>query len=280
MHDTVILAKLADPASAGSDASGLKQLAAAVLGDKAQSPPADRARAELFRAGRWLTDIDATTPVQRSGWAQADAACETMVRYAASDVIDTAALAIAPRLPRPCRARAGTGHTADLRPRNLPRPAHRRRPRATPDSSPSTPRPRVQAAAKVRACGVASPGSAQQVASALSSALGVTLPLTPTGRSSAAESALTPMREADGPAGELIRAVLDYRDHDTILGTFLNPYAQLARHGDGRARPTVYTLGTDTGRMSLRPAQPPADPARRRHPRLHHCRPRPAAHLR
>jgi hypothetical protein len=44
--------------------------------------------------------------------------------------------------------------------------------------------------------------------------------------------------------------VLDYRHHDTALGLFLEPYRELVRRGDGRARPTVYTLGADTGRMS------------------------------
>jgi DNA polymerase I-like protein with 3'-5' exonuclease and polymerase domains len=48
----------------------------------------------------------------------------------------------------------------------------------------------------------------------------------------------------------LVDAVLDYRHHDTALGLFLEPYRLLCARGDGRARPTIYTLGTDTGRMS------------------------------
>jgi len=53
-----------------------------------------------------------------------------------------------------------------------------------------------------------------------------------------------------GQAGALVAAVLEFRHHDTVLGTFLEPYRQLVECGDGRARPTIYTLGTDTGRMS------------------------------
>jgi DNA polymerase I-like protein with 3'-5' exonuclease and polymerase domains len=61
---------------------------------------------------------------------------------------------------------------------------------------------------------------------------------------------LDPLRRSEGALGAFVSAVLDYRHHDTVLGTFLAPYAQLCDRGDGRARPTVYTLGTDTGRMS------------------------------
>ena len=92
MHDTVIPAKLADPASTGSD-PGLKKLAGKVLKQQATAPAAEEARARLFKVGGWLTDIEATTPPARSGWAQVDSRWSTMVTYAASDVLDTAALA-------------------------------------------------------------------------------------------------------------------------------------------------------------------------------------------
>jgi DNA polymerase I-like protein with 3'-5' exonuclease and polymerase domains len=61
---------------------------------------------------------------------------------------------------------------------------------------------------------------------------------------------LTPLRDTEGPVGEIVTAVLDYRHHDTAITTFLEPYQSLVTHGDGRVRPTIYTLGTDTGRMS------------------------------
>jgi DNA polymerase I-like protein with 3'-5' exonuclease and polymerase domains len=65
-----------------------------------------------------------------------------------------------------------------------------------------------------------------------------------------AAGVLEALRERPDAAGELISAVLAYRHHETVLGLFLEPYRALCETGDGRARPTVYTLGTDTGRMS------------------------------
>lgn len=246
MHDTVIPAKLADPASTGSD-PGLKQLAGAVLGDAAVSPAADAARAALFKAGRWLTDTKATTPVARSGWAQVDPRCTTMIRYAASDVLDDAALAR--RLPPVDPAVLERERTAQ---RMTARVAHRglridgeHVQRLLAEHTDQ----RAAAAQQVQALGVDNPGSDQQVATRLLQ-LGAPLPTTKTGRPSVAKGVIDPFRSADGPVGELARAVLDYRHHDTLLGTFLEPYQQLVTRGDGRARPTVYTLGADTGRMS------------------------------
>jgi hypothetical protein len=57
----------------------------------------EAARDQLFAHGGWLTDTQATTPLARSGWAQVDPGWPTMVRYAAADVLDIAALA--ERLP-------------------------------------------------------------------------------------------------------------------------------------------------------------------------------------
>ena len=245
MHDTALIAKLTSPAA--DPAAGLKQLSAAILGDQAVSPAADRARAELFKAGKWLTDVSETTPRERSGWAQADPACQTMVRYAASDVLDTAALAAA--LPAVTaavlgRERAIQRACARVTLRGLRIDRDRVRHLTIQHTA-----ARNSAAELVRVHGIANPGSSQQVAAALGK-LGATLPSTPTGKPSAAEDALTPLCGTAGPAGDLARAVLDYRDHDTVLGTFLHPYERLAAAGDGRVRPTVYTLGTDTGRMT------------------------------
>jgi DNA polymerase I-like protein with 3'-5' exonuclease and polymerase domains len=113
----------------------------------------------------------------------------------------------------------------------------------------------MEAAARVRQFGIDNPGSGQQVAGKLVE-LGAALPRTqpstrhPEGQPSVAEGVLDPMKGAAGPVGDLVRAVLDYRHHDTAIGTFLEPYRELVQRGDGRARPTVYTLGADTGRMS------------------------------
>jgi hypothetical protein len=246
MGDTVISAKLSDPASTGSD-PGLKKLAAAVLSIQALTPQAEAARVQLFARGGWLTDTEATTPLTRSGWAQVDPTWPTMIRYATADVLDTAALA--KRLPRMSptvldRERAaqhlcarithlglpldGTHITSLLRTHTVERGA---------------------AVDRARARRITNPGSDPQVGAALMAA-GAELPRTKTGAPSVAVGALAPLRETPGAVGELVSAVLDYRHHDTLITTFLEPYQALVEHGDGRVRPTIYTLGTDTGRMS------------------------------
>ena len=252
MHDTVIPAKLADPASTGSD-PGLKRLAGAVLGDAATSLGADATRATLFKAGKWLTDTDAATPVERSGWAQVDSGCTTVVRYAAADVLDTAALvARLPVLP---------GEVVE-RERAVQRIAARVTHRGLRIDGERVGRLRVEHGAareaahtRVTTFGIENPGSDRQVAGALM-ARGVVLPHTqpstrhPAGQPSVAAGVLEALRGTPGEVGDLVAAVLDHRHHETVCLTFLEPYRQLATRGDSRARPTVYTLGTDTGRMS------------------------------
>jgi len=244
--DTVLLAKLADPSRSGVE-SGLKHLALAVLGEEAVSPEADRARAELFASGGWVTATEVTTPVVRCGWAQVDPGWGTMVRYAAADVLDTAALV--EHLPVPDAGLWAREHTVARLTARLTHHGlrldggHVRGLLAQHTSA------RTQAAQRVQSLGVANPGSSRQVAAVLQRA-GAVLPLTRTGGPSAAAPVLEPRRGTPGRVGDLVRAVLEYRHHDTVIGTFLTPYQHLITHGDGRVRPTIYTLGTDTGRMS------------------------------
>lgn len=246
MDDTVVWAKLVDPQLTGSDPS-LKQISKAMLGEAALSAPADEARKALFKAGGWLTDTKVTTPVARSGWAQVDPTCETQLRYAASDVLDDAA--IARRLPpvppeQWHRERTAQRMTARIAHRGLRVDGQQvERLLATHTAA------REDYADMVRQYGVENPGSDQQVGDALTR-LGAALPRTATGKASVAKSVLNPLRHAEGAVGDLAAAVLDFRHHDTAVGTFLEPYHQLVVNGDGRARPTVYTLGADTGRMS------------------------------
>jgi DNA polymerase I-like protein with 3'-5' exonuclease and polymerase domains len=246
MYDTVIPAKLADPTSTDNGDS-LKQLAASVLRATAVSPAANKARAELFKAGKWLTDTELTTPVERSGWAQVDRRCSTMVVYAASDVLDTAALVgRLPVLPEAIveRERSVQRITARVTHHGLRLDREHVAAKLAEHTAAMT-----DAAARVNALGIDNPGSDQQVGAALIAA-GARLPMTPTGRPSVAAAALEALRGTQGHAGALVAAVLDYRHHETVCSTFLEPYRRLVEHGDGRARPTVYTLGTDTGRMS------------------------------
>lgn len=246
MHDTVIPAKLADPASTGSD-PGLKKLAGKVLKQQATAPAAEEARARLFQRGGWLTDTEATTPPSRSGWAQVDSRWSTMVTYAASDVLDTAALAR--RLPSVGaalldRERTVQAMTAQVAYTGLP--LDHQQVTALLEKHHHA---RAEAGQRVRAFGIDNPSSDPQVADALRST-GAQLPLTEAGNPSVAAEVLAPLRNKPGTVGELVDAVLDYRAHETVLSTFLEPYHQLVRYGDGRVRPTVYTLGARTGRMS------------------------------
>lgn len=252
MYDTVIPAKLSDPGSTGAD-PGLKQLATAVLGDSAVAPGADKERAALFKRSKWRTNTDPATPVERSGWAQVDPTDPIMVRYAAADVLDTAALA---------RKLAWQPAEVIERERAVQRITARVTHRGLAVDGEQVERlrqhhlaARATAAEQVRAFGVENPGSDRQLATALAD-LGVALPRTkptkrfPEGQPSVAAGVLEGLRNLPQRAAELVVTVLAYREHDTALGTFLEPYRQLCERGDGRARPTVYTLGTDTGRMS------------------------------
>lgn len=246
MLDTGILAKLSDPASTGNDAD-LKSLSKAVLGDAAVSPRADEARKALFKAGKWLTETEVTTPIERSGWAQVDPGCSTMVRYAASDVLDDAALARL--LPRPTpevleRELAVQRMTARVTHHGIRLDGDHVQAKVDEHTA-----ARAQYAEKVRAYGIDNPGSNPQVGEALLQ-LGAPLPRTATGKPSVAKGVLEPMESAPGQVGDLVRAVLSYRHHNTALVLLLEPYLELVTRGDGRARPTIFTLGADTGRMS------------------------------
>jgi hypothetical protein len=246
MHDTVIPAKLADPASTGSD-PGLKKLAAVVLGDQAVAPAADAARAALFKAGKWLTDTKPTTAVERSGWAQVDHHSETMIRYDASDVLDDAAIARVLPQPAPAvleRERMAQRMTARVALHGL---------RLDGEQVASL-RGQQQAAladasGRLAAFGIENPGSDQQVG-AVVERLGLELPRTKTGRPSVASGVLEPHKDAPGELGELIRARLAYQEAENRLGLFLDGYHLQVVQGDGRVRPTVYTMEAKTGRMS------------------------------
>lgn len=249
MHDTVVFAKLVDPDLTGSD-PGLKKISKAMLGDAALTPTAEEARAALFKAGKWLTEVKVTTDVERSGWAQVDSRCTTMVRYAASDVLDDAA--IARRLPAFDEDLIRRERTAQRMTARVAWHGLRIDGEHTEAMLAKHTALRAQCADRVRELGaghIENPGSNDQVGRALT-ALGAALPRTATGKVSVAEGVLDPFRHLEGPVGALAAAVLDYREHDTAIGTFLEPYHQLVVNGDGRARPTVYTLGADTGRMS------------------------------
>lgn len=254
MVDTGVLAKLADPSMTGNN-DDLKGAAKAILSDAALAPEADKARAGLFKAGKWLTDIDVLTPPARSGWAQVDHHTETMARYDGADVLDCAALARLLPMPTPAQmhreqtAQRMTARVAHTGFRFVPEQIERLHDRHTSERTRLT-----------ELIPVDNPGSNDQIGAAMVS-IGAQLPATGTRKPSVARGVLEPLagaRNSDGSwVGEsasavqqLARLVLDWRHHDTALKLFLDPWRDMVHNGDGRARSTVHTLGADTGRMS------------------------------
>jgi P4 family phage/plasmid primase-like protien len=253
MTDTGTLAKIADPASTGNS-DDLKGLAKALLPDPV-AHGADQARSELFKAGKWKTDVEVTHPIESSGWAQVDHTRETMIRYDGADVLDCAA--IARRLPALApdqltrertaqRMTARVGHTGF---RFVPEQIDRLH-----DEHSAT------KAAISQLIPVENPGSNDQLGAMLA-AMGAPLPATGTGKPSVAKGVLEPLAgargsdrtwaaEATSEVQAMARLILDWRHSDTALKLFLDPWRDMVRNGDGRARSTVHTLGADTGRMS------------------------------
>lgn len=246
MYDTVIPARLGDPRSTGSD-PGLKKLSAAVLGNESVAPAAEAGREAVFKAGKWLTKATNDTPRERNGWSQIETRCEAMVRYAASDVLDTAALAkrlppVAPAVME--RERITEEMTARVAHRGLKLDHHLIMGLWGKHTL-------LQAAAhdSIVEFGVHNPSSGKQLAEKLTE-MGAQLPISEKGNPSVAEHVLTTLGRNEGAVGALARLILEYRHSSTVLNLFLAPYRHLCELGDGRARPTVYSLGTDTGRMS------------------------------
>jgi phage/plasmid-associated DNA primase len=254
MVDTGTLAKIADPALTGNS-DDLKGLAKAMLGDAALAPAADAARAELFKAGKWKTDIEVTHEIEQSGWAQVDHHSETMARYDGSDVLDCAAIArrlpaLAPdQLHRERTAQRMTARVAHTGFRFVPEQIDRLH------DEHSTSKAKLAALIPVE-----NPGSNDQLGAMLT-AMGAALPRTGTGKPSVAKGVLEPIAgargsertwaaEATSEVQHMARVILDWRHADTALKLFLDPWRDMVRNGDGRARSTVHTLGADTGRMS------------------------------
>lgn len=95
---------------------------------------------------------------------------------------------------------------------------------------------------------ITNPSSTKDVPAALLS-MGV-----PLGGTSAAKDVLGKVLADNGgdayEHAELLQGILEYRHDVTTLGLLLEPLDLLCSRGDGRMRPTVYTLNADTGRTS------------------------------
>ncbi|MGN8689839.1 DNA polymerase [Atopobiaceae bacterium HCP3S3_F7] len=249
--DTAVLAALAPADLTGlhknPKALGLKALSAKLL-EAPVAPEADKARAAHFRATKWLTNPDVTTPPERNGWHEVDPGHPVMVTYAASDVLDTDD--VRTRLPNPpatlmARERRLQGVLARLPERGLRLDAER-----VAELKAHHEAERDKWADALKAHGVDDPGSNTELGQAFI-ALGADLPATATGKPSTAAATIERLAEHDGPARQLAQDLLAYREHAKLLGTYLVPFSLQCTHGDGRARPTILTLGAAaTGRMS------------------------------
>jgi hypothetical protein len=251
MTDTVILAKLTDPALTDSDEAALKPLARAMLGDEqALSWRMNEQRQALFAAGGWLSETEVTTPLERSGWAQVPL-CEAFIRYAASDVMDCAAVAriLAPSLPGWLveRERAFAGAWAPIGLRGTPLDAPRVRALiGEHEAAQEDARLRVEAASGGV---ITNPKSNAEVPPYLASH-GYRLPASArTGKPGAAKGVLEPF----AAAGDALCAdILEYRRHDTALGLLLRPWYVMCTNGDGRIRSSIMSIEARTGRTSSR----------------------------
>ena len=250
MTDSVLIAKLADPAQAKSDENALKKLAKDLLRDHAVSPAAEQAKNELFKSGRWLMQTEALTPRERSGWAMVRKDCETFTRYAGSDVLDLGGVIRV--LPRPderilarerrfqamCARISHQGFRLD--------PEHITAKIAEFTAKRDEARERVHAACP----DITNPSSTKEVPAALAK-LGVPLERTGEGNLSAAKEVLEPLANIPGyEHAPLLKDILEYRHDVTTLGLLLEPLNVLCERGDGRMRPVVYTINADTGRTS------------------------------
>jgi hypothetical protein len=245
MHDTVIPAKLADPASTGSDPD-LKKLAAHMLGDRGQ--PAGRQGPGRAVQGRQVADQHQghhTAGPLRLGPGRPDQHHDDPLR-------------------RRRRARRRRYRQAAARPRpeilDRERLAQRMTARVTHQGL-RIDGEHVQACSARSAPPWPTPVNGSRTSGSRTPAVTSRSARWPRARRPTArhqdrtplggrERAVLPYAKAEGPLGDFVRARLDYQKAETALGLFLEPYALLVEHGDGRARPTVYTLSADTGRMS------------------------------
>ena len=264
--DTFVLAALSPPEKIGYQL-GLKELVDKFVPD-ATAPAADKARRSMFTSNHWIQQVDATTPVERSGWAQVDPTSGAMARYAASDVLDTGGLlkvfrsseesAPHPRswLPpmgetngsldilmererafqRICARLTHRGLKLDLEQINKLIESH--------EQSSSADHTTLLAA------GIENPDAPAQVGAALEG-LGARLPRTKTGKISTTKEQLERLTWQESDAGELAKVLLRYRKDTKLLNAFLRQMESQCVRGDGRVRPTILTLGAAaTGRTS------------------------------
>lgn len=260
-HNSVLYLKLIDPKLSGSEANALKEAAADLLGKYAISPQAEKDKNALFRAMGCLTETSITTPPDKNGWNMVDKRAYVMLVYAGSDVLDLAAIMrVLPELPvdnsvlererwfdAKCSRIGLDGFPLDE--------AHIKEKIAEYEKS------KIDSQQKVfiLSYGRISNPSSPEVVSVLKEQypeIDFTIKdkKTKEFKDSAAKAVLERVaaqaKDADPGLFHLCKQIIEYRHCVTTLGLLLRPLENLCEHGDGRMRPTVYTINADTGRTS------------------------------
>lgn len=248
--DSVIKAKLTDPALCGSEADKLKDLARDILREYAVSPAAEVAKDELFRVMGTRKQTDVLTPPEQNGWYQVKKTAVTMIRYAGSDVLDLAAVVrVLPPLPVPgevfereriaqaiCARSAYIGFPLDL--------PHIREKIIEYETDQVMSQKVVELLTRGR---ITNPSTSKVVLEYLTEHHYDLKVNRKTQKVTAGKESLEPIAKR---GDTLARNIVDYRHDVTTLGLLLRPLENLCVQGDGRMRPTVYTINAKTGRMS------------------------------
>ena len=257
LYDSVLNAKLTDPKMSGSDADALKELADDLLREYAVSPMAEKAKNALFAAMDCLVDTSLTTPPEKNGWYRVNRYSVVMTRYAGSDVLDLGAvLRVLPPLPvsedvlnrerefqEACAPVTYVGFKLDL--------SHIKTKIADSEKARAEAQHNVEVLSDGKITNPKSPDVIKLLPEVIP---GLELPLhRKTKRPTADKSALEMVaRSDDALTRHLCKQILEYRHCDTTLGLLLRPLEILCEYGDGRMRPTVYTIEASTGRCSCR----------------------------
>lgn len=261
MYDAVFNAKLTDPKMSGSDADALKELSVQVLGDYAISRNAEIEKNALFKAMGCLTDTKLTTEPERNGWLRVNRNSVVMTRYAGSDVLDLAAvIRVLPPIPVSQgvveREREFQDSCARVNLDGFPLDHEHIKMKISEEEAAKT---QAQHDVLVLSNGLITNPKSPDVIKFLPQVIpGLVMPINRKSKNESADKESLEKLCRDYPADTapeahyLFKRILAYRHHDTTLGLLLRPLNELCEHGDGRMRPTVYTIEASTGRTSCR----------------------------
>lgn len=257
MQDSVLNAKLTDPKMSGSDADALKQLASDLLREYAVSPQAEIAKNALFHAMGCIAKPLITSPPDKNGWYSVNKNSVVMTRYAGSDVLDLAAvLRVLPPVPvdesvmlrerefqTACAPITHIGFQLD--------PGHTKALIAEYEEKKAESQHNVFILSDRK---ITNPKSPDVITLLPEIFPGLVMPVNrKSKRPSADKDALAKVARTDNLTLKLLcRQIAEYRHCDTTLGLLLRQLEALCDHGDGRMRPTVYTIEATTGRTSCR----------------------------